>query len=106
MNAKDFVSNKPEMLIDYNGHAMQLFCVGGESIFLGKDPIRVKTSVFRVCNNNPSSAILDINGNTITILGNHCHVFSCMIGDRISCPSSEFTDQFLEIVFWRDKTGY
>ena len=101
MNAKDSVGNKPEMLIDYNGYAMQLFCVGGESISLGKDPIKAKTSVFRVCNNSTSSATLDVNGNTMTILGNHCHVFACMVGDRISCPNGT-----LELVYWRDKTGY
>lgn len=99
MNAKDFVKDKPEMLIDYNGYAMQIFFVGGETVELGEEPVKAKTSVFRVCNSSADPVILKINDNTMTILGNHCHVFACMIGDMLSAEGT------LECTFWRNKQG-
>lgn len=101
MNAKDYVKDKPEMLVDYNGFAMQLFCVGGETVELNATPIKAKTSVFRICNSTSNPATLKVNDNVMTIIGNHCHVFACMVGDLISCTTGT-----LELTFWRNKEGY
>lgn len=103
MNAKDFVRNRPELLLDYNGVGIQVFFIGGETKTLAANgKLRLDTSLIRICNPSATKATLIIENSTstpMTILPNSKEVLACMVGDVL-----KVVEGTLEVTLFRDKS--
>ena len=91
MELKNFKSNKPELLVDLNGNAVQAWPLGGITILMPPDtPVIARSSLIRITNTSPNllklyrlvDGTLLYSDNGLPILPNSSEYFSCEIGDK------------------------
>lgn len=97
MELKNFKGNKPELLVDLNGNAVQAWPLGGITILMTPDtPVIARSSLIRITNPTPYSLKLYrlVDGTLLyldsglPILPNSSEYFSCEIGDEFQVKGS------------------
>lgn len=104
MEVKNVKGNNPELLVDFNGNAVQAWFLGGRTVTVTPaQRLIAKSSLIRICNPSDGPAYLFrlVQGRQISgdmgfpILPKSSEYFACEIGDEFSIKGVELFATFL-----------
>lgn len=102
MRADKIKGRNPELVQDWNGHPIQIFTLGGETISVSNSSFSAKSCVIRVHNPSAAKSVLKLStlesGDLGTSIGaGQTETFGCLVGDIFAVTGT------VEVTFIRDR---